>query len=54
VLYFSYPLGCLNLQGYTRMVHLLKQIKLISAGTGDPRQVVRFDILDANGVQCVR
>jgi hypothetical protein len=47
-------LGCLNLQDYTHTVRLLEQIKLISEGTGDPRQVVRFDILDAIGVQCVR
>jgi hypothetical protein len=47
-------LGCLNLQDYARTVHLLEQIKLVSEGTGDPRQVVRFDILDAIGVQCVR
>ena len=47
-------LGCLNLQDYSRTVDLLEQIKLIPKGTGDFRQVVHFDILDAIGVHCVR
>lgn len=47
-------LGCLNLLHYTSTVTLLEQIKFIAAGTGDPRQVVSFDILDAIGVKCTR
>jgi hypothetical protein len=47
-------IGCLNLQSYSHTVNLLEQIKLIAAGTGDPSQVVYFDILDTIGVKCSR
>ena len=47
-------IGCLNLQSYSRTVNLLEQIHLIATGTGDARQVVHFDLLDAIGVKCAR